>query len=75
MKNFKSRENSNFLFILNAWNEKHWMKPELIEQPELMQVKLTLYFENAPINDPVNDPIKLTEYYKCPKILLNLRFF
>ena len=28
-----------------------------MEQPELMQVKLTLYFEN----DPVNDPVKLTE--------------
>lgn len=41
----------------NAWNEKHWIRPELVEQPELMQVKLTLYFEN----DPVNDPIKLTE--------------
>ena len=53
VKKSKSRENSNFLFILNAWNEKHWMKPELIEQPELMQVKLPLYFEN--------DPIKLTD--------------
>lgn len=29
----------------------------MVEQPELMQVKLTLYFEN----DPVNDPVKLTE--------------
>ena len=28
-----------------------------MEQPELMQVKLTLYFEN----DPVNDPVKLTD--------------
>jgi|GEM_PF-6809616 len=54
------------------------MKPELIEQPELMQVKLTLYFENDPINDPINDPVKLTDrvlYYKCPKILLKLQFF
>ena len=41
----------------NAWNEKHWLRPELVEQPELMQVKLTLYFEN----DPVNDPVKLTD--------------
>lgn len=47
---------SGFPLILNAWNEKHWMKPELVEQSELMQVKLTLYFKN----DPVNDPVKLT---------------
>ena len=46
---------------MNAWNEKHWIRPELVEQPELMQVKLTLYFENDPVNDPVNDPIKLTD--------------
>lgn len=52
---------SGFPLILNAWNEKHWIKPELIEQPELMQVKLTLFFENDPLNDPINDPIKLTE--------------
>lgn len=48
---------SGFPLILNAWNEKHWIRPELVEQPELMQVKLTLYFEN----DPVNDPVKLTD--------------
>ena len=29
----------------------------MVEQTELMQVKLTLYFEN----DPVNDPVKLTD--------------
>ena len=52
---------SGFPLILNAWNEKHWIRPELVEQPELMQVKLTLYFENDPVNDPVNDPIKLTD--------------
>jgi predicted HTH transcriptional regulator len=28
---------------LRAWNEKHWIKPELIEQTELMQVKLVLH--------------------------------
>ena len=37
---------SGFPLILNAWNEKHWIKPELIEQPELMQVKLILHIEN-----------------------------
>ena len=48
---------SGFPLILNAWNEKHWIRPELVEQTELMQVKLTLYFENA----PVNAPVKLTD--------------
>ena len=52
---------SGFPLILNAWNEKHWIRPELVEQPELMQVKLTLYFENDPENDLVNDPVKLTD--------------
>jgi predicted HTH transcriptional regulator len=37
---------SGFPLILSAWNEKHWQKPELIEQPELMQVKLILHIEN-----------------------------
>lgn len=31
---------------LSAWNEKHWIKPELIEQTELMQVKLVLHVLN-----------------------------
>ena len=62
---------SGFPLILNAWNEKHWIKPELVEQPELMQVKLTLYFENDPVNDPINDPIKLTE--RQSMILQNFR--
>lgn len=48
---------SGFPLILNAWNEKHWIKPELVEQPELMQVKLTLYLDN----DPVNEDLKLTD--------------
>lgn len=48
---------SGFPLILNAWNEKHWLKPELQEQPELMQVKLTLHVQP----DPINGPIKLTE--------------
>ena len=41
---------SGFPLILNAWNEKHWLRPELLEQPELMQVKLTLHIQNEPIN-------------------------
>lgn len=37
------------------------IKPELVEQAELMQVKLMLYFENDPGNDPVNLELKLTD--------------
>ena len=33
------------------------MKPELLEQPELMQVKLTLHIQNEPTNEPVNEPV------------------
>lgn len=59
---------SGFPLILNAWNEKHWIKPELLEQPELMQVKLTLHIQNnvasGSLNDPINDPINLTERQK-----------
>ena len=63
---------SGFPLILNAWNEKHWIKPELLEQPELMQVKLTLHIQNNvasassndPINDPINEPVNLTERQK-----------
>ena len=47
---------SGFPLILNAWSERHWLKPELVELQELMQVKLTLYFQSDPVNDPVNDP-------------------
>ena len=59
---------SGFPLILNAWNEKHWIKPELLEQPELMQVKLTLHIQNkvasGSLNDPINAPINLTERQK-----------
>ena len=37
---------SGFPLILSAWNEKHWIKLELIEQTELMQVKLVLHILN-----------------------------
>ena len=36
---------SGFPLILNAWNEKHWMKPELVEQPELISETDTLFRE------------------------------
>ncbi len=51
---------SGFPLILSAWNEKQWMRPELMEQPELMQVKLVLRV-NATENG-IKDGIKeLTE--------------
>ena len=71
---------SGFPLILNAWNEKHWMKPELVEQPELMQVKLTLYLENETNQDGVKDGVKeisdiqegiLNEIQKNPSITTN----
>ena len=40
---------------VDAWNEKHWLKPELIEQRELMQVKLVLSIETK---DVVKDVVK-----------------
>ncbi len=50
---------SGFPLILSAWNEKHWLKPELIEQPELMQVKLILHIE-----DKVEKPLVSHEEIK-----------
>ena len=38
---------------LSAWNEKHWIKPELIEQTELMQVKLVLHILNEGVPQSV----------------------
>ncbi|MGM9820030.1 MAG: ATP-binding protein [Candidatus Onthomorpha sp.] len=49
---------SGFPLILNAWNEKHWIKPKLIEQTDLMQVKLTLYFENETEQTGVKGGVK-----------------
>ncbi|MCF2578489.1 HTH domain-containing protein [Prevotella stercorea] len=51
-----------------AKRKKHGLQ----EQPELMQVKLTLHIQNNvasassndPINDSINDPINLTERQK-----------
>ena len=61
---------SGFPLILNAWHERHWLKPQLTEQPELMQVKLELKIVNAEtsirsqmgqINEQINEQIKLSE--------------
>lgn len=58
---------SEFHLILNAWNEKHWIKPELQEQPELMQVKLILLIKNEVLsgssNDPIDDPIDVSMWH------------
>jgi len=45
---------SGFPLILNAWEEKHWVRPELIEEQDLMQVKLVLYIEQEKQHDGVN---------------------
>ena len=72
---------SGFPLILNAWNEKHWIKPELQEQPELMQVKLTLHIQNEPTNEPVNEPVNerqqtiLSIMKQSPSIIYNKRRF
>ena len=53
---------SGFPLIISAWNEKHWLEPELIEQTELRQVKLILHIHPANI---VKDVVKeLTERQK-----------
>ena len=63
---------SGFPLILKAWNDKHWVRPELIEQPELMQVKLVLHIMNGEDDepflstddkkdDPKDDPKETTE--------------
>ena len=40
---------------LSAWNEKHWIKPELIEQTELLQVKLRLTIVDNTANKSAED--------------------
>ena len=45
MIGFGENLGSGFPLILSEWNEKHWLKPELIEQRELLQVKLILSVE------------------------------
>ena len=38
---------SGFPLILSACNEKHWLEPELVEQTDMMQVKLILHIVSA----------------------------
>lgn len=44
-------------FKLTRPVEKHWVRPELLEQPELMQVKLTLHIQNEPASESANEPV------------------
>ena len=53
MIGFGENLGSGFPLILSAWNEKHWLRPELIEQRELMQVKLVLTIETKDVGKDV----------------------
>lgn len=66
MIGFGENLGSGFPLILSAWNEKHWLEPELIEQTELRQVKLILHIRPANVvKDVVKDVVKeLTERQK-----------
>lgn len=50
---------SGFPLIISAWDEKKWIRPELIEEPELMQVKLVLYINGE--KDGIKDPENVTK--------------
>ena len=55
MIGFGENLGSGFPLILSAWNEKHWLEPELIEQKDLKQVKLVLHFRSENV---VKDVVK-----------------
>lgn len=57
MIGFGENLGSGFPLILSAWNEKHWLKPELLEQTDLLQVRLTLHIQNEPVNESVNESV------------------
>ena len=42
---------SGFPLILHAWNEMNWAKPELLEQTDLVQVKLTMKFVSDKLDE------------------------
>ena len=57
---------SGFPLILKAWSDKHWVEPELIEDNELLQVKLILRLRSAEEpNDTKDETKELTE---CTRI-------
>lgn len=59
------RSFSNSLWDTYSTFANTYRETILLEQPELMQVKLTLHFEKEqvsdPVSDPLNDPVKLTD--------------
>lgn len=75
MIGFGENLGSGFPFILHAWDEKHWIKPELIEQPQLMQVKLVLQIKDEPINEPLNEPINELLTHRQRTIIAEMRRF
>ncbi len=61
---------ASFPLIMQAWDEKHWSKPELIEQPELMQVKLVLRLDmNVPDQVLYKYPTSTDETIKLIKVI------
>lgn len=79
MIGFGENLGSGFPLILSAWNEKHWLKPQLIEQRDLLQVKLILSIETKEdkpytpefgIKDGIKDGIK--ELTERQIVILNL---
>ena len=75
MIGFGENLGSGFPLILSAWNEKHWLKPQLIEQRDLLQVKLILSIETKDgdktfVKDFVKDFVK--ELSERQKVILEL---
>ena len=77
MIGFEENLGSGFPLILNAWNEKHWLRPELIEQRELMQVKLILSIEtkqNSSFVSHYGKGKRNGDVWKCWKITMFLKW-
>lgn len=53
---------SGFPSILKAWQDEHWERPVLIEQPDLLQVKLHLKIKDYAKDDMNDDINKTTDY-------------
>lgn len=52
---------SGFPLILSAWKEKKWASPKLIEESDLMQVKLVLYTKQDNLNVTDNVTNRVTD--------------
>ena len=57
---------------MSAWNEKHWIKPELIEQTELMQVKLVLHILNEGDTQSVPQGVPQSVPQDVPQTIIEL---